>query len=69
MTCRVRINKWILNNIKKEIQNEIINEIGTNKVPESLLINVALLRYISLRDNREIDIQIKKNGRFKFKID
>ena len=63
MKCRdnrVRIEPNILADINQELENEIKKELTPNPT-QSLIINVALLKYIGLRDNSEIKIGLKND--------
>jgi hypothetical protein len=64
---RVRVEPNILDNIMDDIKPEVVKELTPNPTT-SLIVNVALLKYIALRDNAEIEMIIDKNEKLAYKI-
>lgn len=50
-----------------DIKPEVVKELTPNPTT-SLIVNVALLKYIALRDNAEIEMIIDKNEKLAYKI-
>lgn len=67
MDNRIRVNKWVIKNIRDELLTEIQTEYK-GEITDAIMINIALLKYIALRDNQTIDIKILENGKIIFKF-